>query len=299
MKKITFFDNNMNAKLRVKHKKLLLAVLVVFIATVVAVVVFLNSRDADAPLLIAAESYSLVELNTGEVLHEKEPELPARIGSLTKLMIVYICFGEIEKGNASLDDIITVSSSAVNTPGPTNNLIEGMEISLDDLLYCVLVSSGNDAVSAITEHLFNDESVMVEQMNRTAGELEMINTVYTDSSGIDPFNNKSSAQDLTILVNTLLDNFPQVVNYTRHKEITVTGRHNNDNIDLTLRNTNALLGTMDGVYGLKTGTAHESNNVIVLLEHNDKNYMAIILGAPNNTTRWNSAKTLLEYGISR
>jgi len=136
-------------------------------------------------------------------------------------------------------------------------------------------------------------------MNITAGELGMKNTFYADCTGINPFDNRSSAQDLTILVKELLNDFPQVINYTRLQEKIVKGICNGAEIELVLRNTNILLGVMDGVYGLKTGTAQESYNAIVLLNHEEKNYMAIILGAPNNTIRWDSVRKLLEYGMAR
>ena len=281
-----------------KRLKITIFVLVVAVVAVTITVLLLTNRNKPEPPPIAA-AYALVDLNTGSTLFENKPEQQNRIGSLTKLMPVYICFQEIERGNISPDDIVTISNAAVSTPGPTNNLKEGMEISLDSLLYCVLISSGNDAITAITEFISEDESVMVERMNITAGELGMKNTFYADCTGINPFDNRSSAQDLTILVKELLNDFPQVINYTRLQEKIVKGICNGAEIELVLRNTNILLGVMDGVYGLKTGTAQESYNAIVLLNHEEKNYMAIILGAPNNTIRWDSVRKLLEYGMAR
>lgn len=287
--------------IKLKNKRALISGgTILAVAVSITVATLLTRRNEPAIVSqIAAAAYVLIDLDAGKTLYESEPNKSIKIGSLTKLMSVYICFQEIEHGNISLDDTVIISSAAVSKPGPTNNLKEGMEITLDSLLHCVLLSSGNDAITAISVFACGDELTMVERMNRTAIELGMSSTGYIDCSGVNTFDNRSTVHDLTLLVLEILEKYPQITNYTKLREATVESVYNGDVVELVLHNTNVLLGTMDGVYGLKTGTAEASYNAIVLLKDGAHDLMAIVLGAPNNFIRWDSAKKLLTLGISR
>jgi len=266
------------------------------IAVSITVPIALNHRQP-APPLLSASAYALVDLDSGVALYEHEPGLMVKLGSLTKLMPVYICMQELEKGNVSLDDVVTISAAAANKSGSVVGLSDGAEVTLDTLLYCTLLPSGNDAVTAISEYICGDESAMVERMNRTAADLGMADTRYTDCAGINSFDNRSTTHDLALLVMEILRSYPRITEYTSTSEADVYYTVDGNTIEVKLKSTNKMFGAMPGIYGLKTGTAVSSHNAVVLMEQNGKNLMAIVLDAPDDITRWNSIKTLLDYGL--
>ena len=190
-------------------------------------------------------------------------------------------------------------SNAANQRGSIVRLPQGAEITLDALLYCTLMASGNDAAVVIAEFISGSESNMVQQMNRIASELGMNNTKFNDCTGVQSFDNRSTTRDLTTLALEILRIFPQITEYTTYQNMTIRYTLGNDEVELNIHNTNQLLGSMQGVYGLKTGTAQTSHNVIVLMRKDNRDLMVIILDAPDSFARWRAAKTLLEFGISR
>jgi len=282
---------------KINYKNLIGLIILGALASLIIVQLGENRRQPEPPVLMAS-AYALVDLDTGTALLEHEPGLSLKLGSLTKLAPVYICFMELEQGGISLNDKVTVSAAAANKSGSAAGLAEGAEITLDALLYCALMPSGNDAVTAISEYICGSEQAMVERMNRTAAGLGMADTKYTDCAGINSFDNRSTVRDLTLLVIEMLRSCPQVTGYTSVPEKTVRLTAGGEEIELTLTSTNKLFGKMRGVYGLKTGTAAGSFNAIALAGDKGKNLMAIVLDAPDDAARWDSVKALLEYGYN-
>jgi D-alanyl-D-alanine carboxypeptidase (penicillin-binding protein 5/6) len=268
----------------------------IIIVTAAAVSALLIDRSPDPPLL-AASSYALIDLNNDKTLYEHEPAQKLKLGSLTKLMPLYICFQELERNAISLDDTVTVSAGAAAKSGSVARLPQGSTLSLDNLLYCLLLPSGNDAAVALSEFICGSENAMVKQMNATAAQLGMSDTRYTDCAGTDSFDNRSTTRDLTLLVRELLSLYPKVVDYTSIPQKTVSYMLDGETMNLTLNSTNRMLNDFAGVYGLKTGTAQNTHNAIVLAKQGRSNLMAIVLDAPNDSTRWLSVRMLLEYGF--
>ena len=285
--------------MRRKPKKtaFIAAALVVAAAAAAASFLLFPRRKPPAPPRLAASAYALVDMNSGETLYVYGQDQKLKLGSLTKLMPIYICFQEIENGGVSLDDTVTVSSNAAEKSGSVIGFGEGAEITLESLIFCSLIPSGNDAVTAISEFVCGDESEMLERMNQTAAELGMHDTRYTDCAGINSFDNRSTTGDLTILVCEMLRRFPQITEYTKIEEKTVNYSLDGEDYTVDLRSTNRLLGAMAGVYGLKTGTAQDAHNAIVLMRQGRRNLMAIVLDSPDDSARWSSARSLLEYGM--
>lgn len=280
-----------------RRKRIAVILIAALIAIVlICIIVFLRiGKSPDAPVLAAA-GYAVYDLGAGKALYEHKPQAEVGLGSLTKLMPLYICLQELADGAVTLDDMVTVSGNAARKGGSVVQLEEGAEISLDALLYCVLMPSGNDAITAISEHICASEQAMVERMNELAAELGMAGTRYADCAGLNEHDNVSTTHDIAILARAILEIYPQITDYTSIRETTVRYSRGGEEIVRTFSSTNKLLASMPGVYGLKTGTTQNSCNVVVLCNDGSADLMAIVLGAPDDMARWSGASAMLRYG---
>ena len=280
-------------------KKRTVPIIAVILLVSVPIVAFFATQTSSygSPPILAASAYTLIDMSSGKALYEHDSDRSLKIGSLTKLMPIYICFQELEKGAISLDDVVTISLNASSRVGSLAHLPEGAQITVDSLLYCVFLPSGNDAITALAEFLCGSEDAMVALMNEIAEELGMENTAYSDCTGIDSFHNRSTAHDLEILSMALITSYLEIRDYTSSDEKIITYIQDGNEHTLTLRNTNKLLNSVDGVYGLKTGTVRGGYSAIVLIEDAGKHLMAIVLDAPDDIARWSSVKALIASGL--
>ena len=182
----------------------------------------------------------LVDATSGDVLYEKNADQKMLIASTTKIMtaLVALWYGE-------LSDIVTVSRRAANTIGSSMYLKAGERLTLEALLYGLLLSSGNDAGVAIAEHVGGgNEAVFVQHMNETARALGMTNSSFANPHGLDDKNNYSTARDMAKLANVALGN-PVFRRMVSTKTIKIGNR--------SLTNHNKLLGALEGCIGVKNG----------------------------------------------
>jgi len=237
--------------------------------------------------IVPAHSILLKELRSGRVLYEHESEKRLSPASLTKIMSALVI---LEKGN--LADQATVSKNAARAPKTHLRLKAGEVFRLEDLLKAMLIVSANDACLAAVEHVGGDEAQFVMLMNAKAAALGLTDTHFSNGCGFDGPDHYSTAEDLAKLSEVALQNavFRELVREEREIITPITGHR-----AYVLHNTNRLLGRIPGVEGIKTGfTSKAGRCLIAKVSQNGSDLLLVIL---NSNRRWNTAKSLIDYGL--
>lgn len=237
--------------------------------------------------VVPAHSILLKELRSGRVLYEHDSEKRLSPASLTKIMSALVI---LEKGN--LTDLATVSKNAARAPKTHLRLKAGEVFRLEDLLKAMLIVSANDACLAAVEHVGGDEGQFVMLMNAKAAALGLTDTHFSNGCGFDNPDHYSTAEDLAKLSEVALQNavFRELVREEREIITPITGHR-----AYMLHNTNRLLGRIPGVEGVKTGfTSKAGRCLIAKVSQNGSDLLLVIL---NSNRRWNTAKSLIDYGL--
>ena len=224
--------------------------------------------------------------NSGLVLFGKNENEKRKMASTTKIMTAIVV---IE--NSNLNDIVTVSSKAAGTGGSRLGLHTNDKISVKNLLYGLLLCSGNDAAVALAEYVGKDVAGFANLMNAKAKELNLTNTHFVTPHGLDNDDHYTTAYELAVLANYALKNetFCKIVGT---KNITISI----NNYSKTLSNTNELLGNLNGVYGVKTGFTNGANRCLVTsVKRNNMDIICVVLGADTKKDRTKDSIELIEY----
>ncbi len=251
------------------------------------------SKPAPDDISIDAPSAILMEKETGEIIYEKDAYSRRSPASVTKLMTMLLAAEAVDSGQVSLDDSVTASSAAASMGGSQIWLEEGETMSFGEMLKCVTVVSANDCCVAIAEHLAGSEEAFVKRMNERAAALGLENTNFMCCSGLsDSDEHYSCAHDLAVIGRELLRH-DLIRDYTTLWMDSIRGG------EFTLSNTNKLIYHYDGATGLKTGFTSKAMHCLAASAMRDGvEYIAVILGAPSSAARFESAKTLLNYGFA-
>lgn len=243
--------------------------------------------SADIPS-ISAESAALIDVQSGRILYEKEGDKKMRIASLTKTMTAIVA---IEAGN--LKDVVTVPDEAVGVEGSSIYLKKGEKLTLEELLYGLMLRSGNDAAVAIADHVGGSVPGFVYMMNEKAAMIGMAHTHFTNPHGLDDSNmHYSTANDMVKLSAYALKNpvFRQIVS-TKVKNISWEG----ENWDRRLQNKNKMLYLYKGADGVKTGYTKLARRCLSSSATRDgRQLAAITLNAPDD---WNDSMALMDWGF--
>ncbi len=230
----------------------------------------------------SAASAILVDADSGRVLYEQNADAHMRIASTTKIMTALVAIRE-----GDLSDVVTVSASAAGTEGSSLYLRAGEELTLETLLYGLLLSSGNDAAVAIAEHVGGSCDAFVRRMNETARELGMADTSFANPNGLDAEGHYSTARDMARLACAAMEN-ATLRRIASTKSVTVGGR--------TMTNHNKLLSYMPACIGLKTGYTRAAGRTLVsCAEQNGQRLVAVTLQDGND---WADHQALYEYGFA-
>ena len=270
-------------------------------AVVLTVVLWVATvMPASASVTISAPSAILIESSTGEVIYELNSTERRSPASITKIMTLLLAFEAIDQGKASLADQVIVSQHASSMGGSQVYLAENEVQTLDTMLKCIAVASGNDASVAVAEHIGGSEEAFVEMMNRKAQELGMTDTHFVDCSGLtDSDNHYSTARDVAIMSRELTTKYPQVFNYTTIWMEDITHVTPQGTSTFTLSSTNKLLKQYQWATGLKTGSTSKAMFCLSATATKDGiDLIAVVMGAPNNDNRVKDAQTLLTYGFN-
>ena len=244
-------------------------------------------------LTLTSHAALLMEKTTGEILYAQNEHEARPPASVTKIMTVLLTMEAIDSGRIALDDMVTVSAYAAGMGGSQVFLAEGEQMSVDDLLKAVCVSSGNDAAVALAEHVAGVTELFVEQMNNRARELGMKDTHFVNCTGLTAEGHVTSAYDIALMSRELLLHHPEVRNYTTIWMDTLRSG------TVGLSNTNKLIRFYDGATGLKTGFTQEAGYCIsATAERDGMELIAVIMKGNTSDSRNADAKTLLNYGFS-
>ena len=244
-------------------------------------------------LTLTSHAALLMEKTTGQILYAQNEHEALPPASVTKIMTVLLTMEAIDSGRIALDDVVTVSAYAAGMGGSQVFLAEGEQITVDDLLKGVCVSSGNDAAVALAEHVAGVTELFVEQMNNRARELGMNDTHFVNCTGLTAEGHVTSAYDIALMSRELLLHHPEVRNYTTIWMDTLR------NGTFGLSNTNKLIRFYDGATGLKTGFTQEAGYCIsATAERDGMELIAVIMKGNTSDSRNADAKTLLNYGFS-
>ena len=247
-----------------------------------------------AEMQFDAKSVILVEASTGKVLYENNADTALPPASVTKVMTLLLVMEAIDDGKISLDDMVPVSNNAASMGGSQVYLEPGEQMSVDEMIKCVVVSSANDAAVALAEFVAGSEEIFVEKMNERAKELGMVNSTFENTNGLDDTvsNHLTSARDIAIMSRELIKH-PKILEYSSIWMDTIR------NGAFTLTNTNRLIRFYNGANGLKTGSTSKAGFCISATALRDNmQLIAVVMGAPNRDTRNEIAKKLLDYGFA-
>ena len=247
-----------------------------------------NTTNNIAEPSINSRAAIVYERSSGIVLYSKNENEKRKMASTTKIMTAIVV---IE--NSNLNDIITISQKAASTGGSRLGLHTGDKISIENLLYGLLLCSGNDAAVALAESVGNSIDGFANLMNQKSTELGLHSTHFVTPHGLDDDNHYTTAYELAIITNYALNNktFCKFVS-TKNHTITINNSPKN------LSNTNELLGNLEGVYGVKTGFTNGANRCLVTsVKRNNMDLICIVLGADTKKDRTRDSIALIEYSF--
>lgn len=249
----------------------------------------LQTNSANDFPTINSRAYIILDRKSSTVILGKNHNQRKKMASTTKIMTSLVV---IE--NCNLSDTVEISKKAGSTGGSRLGIKTGDKITVNDLLYGLMLCSGNDAAVALAEHVAGSINNFSELMNNKALELGLTNTHFITPHGLDADEHYTIAYELAILSNYALKNetFAKIVGT---KEYTITI---NNNVK-TIRNTNELLGNLNGVYGIKTGFTNGANRCLVTAcKRGDMDIICVVLGADTKKFRSTDSIKLMEYAFS-
>ncbi len=249
--------------------------------------VFLSSSAVKiiSPPRVDATAAIVMDMESGRVLYSKNADVRKAIASTTKIMTAIVA---IENGN--LNDTVIVSKRAAGTGGSSINLNTGEKLTLKELLYGLLMNSGNDASIAIAEHVGGTVENFVEMMNIKANDMGLKDTAFKTPHGLDAVGHYSTANELALMTKYALGlkTFSEIV---RTVSTNITGRG--------LYNTNEMLGYYPGTDGVKTGYTGQAGRCLVCSVTRDNwRIISVVLGCPTRTIRAESSRKILDYSFN-
>ena len=250
-------------------------------------------NDSDNPLNLDCGSCILMEQHTGQVLYSYNAHEQLSPASVTKIMSIYLIMEAISQGKINYDTKIPCSENAESMGGSQIWLTTTETLTVDEMLKAICVVSANDCVTAMAEYLGGTEENFVNMMNEKAKELGMNDTCFKNCHGIDEDGHVMSSYDIAILSSRLLNDFPEITNYTT---IYMDSLRNGKS---SLVNTNKLVRNYSGCTGLKTGsTSLALYNLSASASRDGLDLIAVVMKAPTSKLRFNNCSTLLDYGFS-
>ena len=239
---------------------------------------------------IAAKSYLLLDLNSGQQLVAVEPQQRVEPASLTKLMTAYVTFGALRQKRIRPDQAVPVSEQAARAIGSRMFIEPKRPVTVDELLRGMIIQSGNDASIALAEAVAGTEEAFVAQMNREAQRLGLKDTRYANSTGLPHPQHYSTAQDLATLAAAVIRDFPEYYPLYSQKEY----RYNN----IAQFNRNRLLWTDPSVDGMKTGYTENAGYCLVTsAKRGERRLVSVVLGTASEAVRAAESQKLLNYGF--
>lgn len=253
-----------------------------------------------APALdLSAKSAVVMEAGSGTILYEKEKDKELPPASVTKVMSLLLIFQEIDSGKLKLSDKVTVSEHAASMGG-SQVFLEPSEVQdVEILIKCVVVSSANDAVVALAEHIAGSEDAFVKRMNQEAKKLGMKHTTFKNACGLDADGHVTTAYDIALMSRELTTKHPNIFKYTKIWMDSFTHETKKGTTEFELSNTNKMIKQYNGCTGLKTGSTSTAKFCLsATATRNGIDLIAVVMASDDSKTRIKDASALLDYGFS-
>ena len=253
-----------------------------------------STSNGTVDLGLDCRSAVLMEASTGTVLYEQNADEALPPASVTKVMTLLLVMEAIEEGKIKYTDTVRASANACSMGGSQIYLEENEEMSVEDLLKSVVIASANDAAVALAEHIAGTEQAFVDMMNKKAQALDMKNTSFENTNGLDDTvqQHLTSARDIAIMSRELIK-YPKITEYSSIWMDTIR------NGEFGLTNTNRLVRFYKGATGLKTGSTSKAGFCISATAQRDgMTLIAVIMGSPTRDVRNAAAVSLLDHGFA-
>ena len=252
-----------------------------------------SAAGEEAALSLSCPSAVLMEKETGAILYDQNAHQQLEPASVTKVMTLLLVMEAVDSGRVALDDTVAVSSYAAGMGGSQVYLEEGEQMTVDEMIKCVTVVSGNDCAVALAEHLAGSETAFVAQMNQRARELGMEDTTFLNCTGLPAQGHVTSAYDIALMSRELILNHPSIRDYATIWMDSIRGG------EFGLTNTNRLIRFYPGATGLKTGSTDGALYCMsATAERDGMELIAVVMKAPTTSQRFEDAKALLDYGFA-
>lgn len=239
---------------------------------------------------LEAHAAVLLEYHSGEVLFAQNAAEPLPPASLTKIMTLLVAYEALDEGRTTWDELVTISERSWATGGSQMFLEIGQQVPMGELIAGIATISANDACVAIAEHLSGSEEFFVQEMNRTARELGLAHTHFTNASGLPHPEHYASAMDLARLAHHFIQNYPESLALHAQKEFTFN--------EILQYNRNPLLGKYPGADGLKTGHTQEAGYCLVgTAAQQGMRFIAVVMNAPSDAARQRDSEAMFNYAF--
>ncbi len=249
-----------------------------------------SSPPVPAAPQLAAESYVLMDFNSGRMLVEHNPDMRVEPASITKLMTAYVVFNGLAEGKLKLDDTVPVSEKAWRTGGSRMFIDPSMEVTVEDLIRGMVIQSGNDASVALAEYVAGTEEAFADLMNHYAAQLGMQGTHYMNATGLPDPEHYTTAHDVTLLSAATIRDFPEFYAWYSEKEFTFN--------DIRQHNRNTLLWRDPAIDGLKTGHTESAGYCLAAsAKRNGMRLVSALMGSASESSRASETQSLLNYGF--
>lgn len=263
--------------------------------TLMAVFIVVAACSATRPTPSGAAPYAayVMDARTGETLYQTNADTRLHPASLTKMMTLYIAFEAVERGEISLDSMVTISKHAANEPPSRLGLKPGQKIALRHLIRAAAIKSANDAATAIGEAVGGSEANFAKRMNRTAKAIGMTNTTFQNANGLTRSGHLSTAHDMSVLGRRLFYDFPQYYNIFSRRETDAGVRD-------VLSTNRRFLDSYKGADGIKTGFTNAAGfNLTASAERNGVRIIATVFGGTSTAQRNAKMSELLDLGFAK
>jgi len=258
-----------------------------------------EKQTEEEGVVTEAPSVMLMEVSTGTILFQKNAQEQRSPASITKIMTLLLIFEELEKGTLTMEEEVVTSAYAKSMGGSQVFLEEGEKQTVETMIKCIVVASGNDASVAMAEHIAGSEAEFVKRMNQRARELGMVHTNFEDCCGLtESAEHYTTAEDVALVSRELLRRFPKILEYSSIWMENITHVTRQGSKEFCLTNTNKLVRSYDGCVGLKTGSTSVAKFCVsAVAKRGDLMLLAVVMGAPDPKVRFKDAAALLDYGF--
>lgn len=254
-----------------------------------------GAMEEKAPMNLPCVSAILLEPESGQIIFEANADEKRPVASVVKIMTILLTVEAVEDGRIALSDPVSISENAAGMGGSQVLLDPGETQTVDTLLKSTIVGSANDAAVALGEHLAGSVPLFVDRMNERAAQLGMKDTWFVNATGLPAEGQHTTARDVARMAMELVKH----ETYFRYSTVWLDEVTHESGRVTTLTNTNRLIRLYDGCDGIKTGSTKEAGYCMAATAvRGGMRLIAVVLGAPTGSERFDAAKEMLSYGFA-